>query len=132
MHLFIGPEFVVTIRHADKPDLAEVRRRMEQNPELLARGPEAVLYAVLDEVVDGYGPVIAGLENDTDEIEDQLFFRGDPTVTRRIYQLFGEVIDFQRATGPLPGMLEALMRGSDEHQIDVELQRLLGDVLTMC
>ena len=50
-----------------------MRRRREQNPELLARGPEAVLYAVLDEVVDGYGPVIAGLENDTDEIEDQLF-----------------------------------------------------------
>src|SRR5215212_7078792 len=67
VHLFVGPEFVVTVRHAAKPDLAKVRRRMEGNPELLAHGPQAVLYAVLDEVVDGYSPVLAGLENDIDE-----------------------------------------------------------------
>ena len=128
VHLFIGPAFVVTIRHAANPDLARVRRRMERNPELLARGPEAVLYAVLDEVVDGYGPVIAGLENDIDEIENQLF-GGDPAVSRRIYELLGEVIDFQRAIGPLRGMLEGLLRGSDKYQVDVELQRSLRDVL---
>ena len=70
--LFLGPGFAVTVRHAEKPDLANVRLRMESNPELLSLGPEAVLYAVLDEVVDAYAPVIAGLENDIDEIEDQL------------------------------------------------------------
>jgi magnesium transporter len=128
VHLFVGPEFVVTVRHAAQPDLAEVRRRMENNPELLARGPQAVLYAVLDQVVDGYGPVIAGLENDIDEIEDQLF-GGDPAVSRRIYQLLGEVVDFQRAIGPLRGMLEALLRGSDKYRIDIELQSSLRDVL---
>jgi magnesium transporter len=128
VHLFVGPEFVVTVRHAAKPDLAEVRRRMEDNPELLARGPQAVLYAVLDQVVDGYGPVIAGLENDIDEIEDQLF-GGDPAVSRRIYQLLGEVIDFQRAIGPLRGMLETLLRESEQYKIDVELQSSLRDVL---
>jgi magnesium transporter len=128
VHLFIGPAFVVTIRHAANPDLSKVRRRMEDNPELLARGPEVVLYAVLDEVVDGYGPVIAGLENDIDEIEDQLF-GGDPAVSRRIYELLGEVIDFQRATGPLSAMLEALLRGSEKYKVDVELQRSLRDVL---
>ena len=128
VHLFIGPGFVVTIRHAANPDLARVRRRMERNPELLARGPEAVLYAVLDEVVDGYGPVIAGLENDIDEIENQLF-GGEAAVSRRIYELLGEVIDFQRAIGPLRGMLEGLLRGSDKYQVDVELQRSLRDVL---
>ena len=52
VHLFVGPEFVVTIRHAAKPDLATVRRGMEDTPEFLARGPQAVLYAVLDELVD--------------------------------------------------------------------------------
>ena len=51
-------------------------------------GPEAVLYAILDEVVDGYAPVVAGLENDIDEIEDQVF-AGDPEVSRRIYELSG-------------------------------------------
>ncbi len=128
INVFIGPGFVVTVRHAENPDIAGVRRRMEQNPELLALGPEAVLYAVLDEVVDGYAPVIAGLENDIDEIEDQLF-GGDPAVSRRIYQLLGEVIDFQRATGPLKGMLEALLRGSDKYAVDLELQRSFRDVL---
>jgi len=128
VHMFIGPGFVVTVRHAENPDLATVRRRMESNPKVLARGPEAVLHAVLDEVVDGYGPVIAGLENDIDEIEDQLF-GGDPDVSRRIYQLLSEVIAFQRATGPLRGMLEGLLRGSEKYRVDEELQRSFRDVL---
>ncbi|WP_165064975.1 magnesium and cobalt transport protein CorA [Marisediminicola senii] len=128
VHLFIGPGFVVTVRHAENPDLAKVRRRLEANPELLALGPEAVLYAVLDEVVDAYGPVIAGLENDIDEIEDQLF-GGDPAVSRRIYELLREVISFQRAAGPLREMLDSLQRGADKYGVDLELQRSLRDVL---
>lgn len=128
VHLFIGPEFVVTVRHATNPDLAAVRRRLEAAPELLALGPEAVLYAVFDEVVDGYAPVVAGLENDIDEIQDQLF-GGDPAVSRRIYELLREVIAFQRATGPLRDMLDALQRGADKYKVDVELQRRLRDVL---
>lgn len=128
LHLFVGPDFVVTIRHAESPNLGRVRRRLEANPELLAMGPEAVLYAILDEVVDEYGPVIAGLENDIDEIEDQLF-ADEENVSRRIYELSREVIDFQRASQPLIGMLEALLRGSDKYQVDLELQRHLRDVL---
>jgi magnesium transporter len=132
LHVFVGPDFVVTIRHAEAPNLGKVRRRLEAAPELLAMGPEAVLYAVLDEVVDEYGPVIAGLENDIDEIEDQLFGNADAdveAVSRRIYDLSREVIDFQRATQPLAGMLEALRRGSDKYAVDLELQRYLRDVL---
>lgn len=127
VHVFVGPSFVVTVRHATRPDLAEVRRRLEASPEMLARGPESVLYAVLDEIVDGYAPVVAGLENDIDEIEDQLF-GGDPAVARRIYELLGEVIGFQRATSPLRAMLEALLRGADKYDVDIELQRSLRDV----
>ncbi|KQS97705.1 magnesium and cobalt transport protein CorA [Cellulomonas sp. Leaf395] len=128
VHLFIGPDFVVTVRHAEKPDLSAVRQRLEGDPALLAMGPEAVLYAVFDQVVDGYAPVIAGLENDIDEIQDQLF-GGDPAVSRRIYELLREVIAFQRATGPLREMLDALQRGADKYHVDVELQRSLRDVL---
>ena len=58
-----------------------------------------MLYAILDAVVDGYGPVVAGLENDVDEIETQVF-DGDPAVSRRIYELSREVVDFQRAAAP--------------------------------
>jgi magnesium transporter len=128
LHIFVGPDFVVTTRHAESPNLAKVRTRLEASPELLARGPQAVLYAILDEVVDEYGPVVAGLENDIDEIEDQLF-NGDPEVSRRIYALSREVIEFQRATQPLVGMIEALQRGFEKDNVDVELHRSLRDVL---
>ena len=128
LHVFVGREFAVTVRHAESPDLARVRRRLEQTPELLRLGPEAVLYAILDQVVDEYAPVVAGLENDIDEIEDQLF-DGDPAVSRRIYDLLREVIEFQRASHPLVEMLQALERGFDKYQVDLELQRHLRDVL---
>ncbi|MFJ2552009.1 magnesium/cobalt transporter CorA [Microbacterium sp. NPDC087591] len=128
VHVVVGPDFVVTIRHAESPDLGRVRRRLEGDPALLARGPEAVLYAILDEVVDEYAPVLAGLENDIDEIESQLF-EDDVDATQRIYELGREVIDFQRATQPLSGMLEALLRGSEKYLVDEELQRYLRDVL---
>ena len=128
LHVFVGPDFVVTVRHAESPDLAQVRRRLEQTPELLRLGPEAVFYAILDQLVDEYGPVVAGLENDIDEIEDQLF-DGDSAVSRRIYELSREVIEFQRASHPLVDMLQALQLGFDKYQVEVELQRHLRDVL---
>ncbi|WP_440707970.1 magnesium and cobalt transport protein CorA [Herbiconiux sp. YIM B11900] len=128
VHVFVGPGFVVTVRHAENPDLRAVRHRMEGEPELLRLGPEAVLYTILDEVVDGYEPVIAGLENDIDEIQDQLFGNA-PEVSRRIYELLREVISFQRAIGPLPQMLDRLLKGSEKYRVDLELQRSLRDVM---
>ena len=127
VHVFTGEGFVVTVRHAEAPDLGRVRDRLERTPELLRLGPEAVLYAILDQVVDEYAPVVAGLENDIDEIEDQLF-KGDPAVSRRIYELSREVIEFQRATRPLLGLLSALEAGFDKYQVDVEMRRSLRDV----
>ncbi len=107
-----------------------MRERLEAEPELLALGPEAILYAVLDEVVDEYEPVVAGLENDIDEIEDQLFGASDDdALTRRIYDLSSEVIAFQRAVQPLAGIIEALLKGGDRYGVDVQLQRRLRDVL---
>ncbi len=128
VHLFIGPNFAITVRHAESPDLGRVRKRLEQNPALLALGPQAILYAVLDQVVDEYQPVIAGLENDIDEIEDQLF-QGDPAVSRRIYELATEAMGIQRATHPLVEMLGQLESGYEKYHVDVELQRDFRDVL---
>jgi magnesium transporter len=127
LHVFVGPGFVLTVRHSEAPDLAAVRRRMESDPDLLRLGPEAVLYAVLDAVVDGYAPVVAGLQNDIDEIETEVF-GGDPKVSRRIYELSREVIEFQRAVHPLLGMLGALAAGFTKYGTDEELQRYLRDV----
>jgi len=127
LHVFVGPDFVVTVRHGEAPNLARVRRRMEADPALLVRGPEAVLYAILDQVVDGYAPVVDGIENDVDQIETQVF-GGDPAVSKRIYELSREVIEFQRATHPLAGVLEALQAGFAKYGVDEELQRYLRDV----
>jgi magnesium transporter len=127
IHVFVGPNFVLTVRHSRTPDLAVVRNRMEASPDLLALGPEAVLYAILDSVVDGYAPVVAGLDKDIDEIEAQVF-RGDPGASRRIYALSTEVIEFQRSTRPLLAMLDALVAGFDKYGTNEELQRYLRDV----
>jgi magnesium transporter len=127
LHVFVGRDFVITVRHGAAPDLSAVRRRMEADRELLALGPEAVLYAILDAVVDGYAPVVAGVQNDIDEIETEVF-RGDPEVSRRTYELSREMVEFQRATRPLVGMLHALMAGFAKYGTDAELQRYLRDV----
>ncbi len=107
VHVFVGPDYVITVRHAENPDLAAVRHRLEAKPDLLAHGPLAVVWAVCDDIVDQYLPVTAGVENDIDEIEDELF-SGDPAVSKRIFGLQREVIDLEHATTPLVDMFDRL------------------------
>lgn len=114
IQLFVGARFVVSVRHGQASSLAEVRRRLEQDPEHLLHGPATVMHAVMDRVVDDYMPVIAGLDNDVREIEVAVFDAerspsSDPT--RRIYELKREVLDFQRDTKPLLEALERLASG---------------------
>jgi len=127
VHVFLGHDFVVTVRHGEAPDLASVRRRMEREPELLGQGSEAILYAIMDRIVDDYAPVVRGLENDVDEIEAEVF-GGNPGVSQRVYELSREVIEFQRAVRPLNGVLKGLTDGFEKYGIDVELRRYLRDV----
>jgi magnesium transporter len=127
VHIFVGKDFVVTVRHGESPDLHGVRGRMERETDLLRRGPEAILYAIMDRVVDDYAPVVAGLENDIDEIETEVF-GGNAGVSRRTYELSREVIEFQRAVKPLTGILNGLVSGFEKYGIDPELQRYLRDV----
>jgi magnesium transporter len=127
IHVFVGRDFVVTVRHGEASTLDRVRKRLESMPELLRKGPLAVLYAIMDQVVDDYAPVVAGLENDIDEIETEVF-GGNAGVSRRIYELSREVIEFQRAIKPLPGILGRLIADSDEYDLEPELQRYLRDV----
>jgi magnesium transporter len=122
--VFVGENFVVTVLRAESAALAAVRERLEGDPELLERGPEAILYAILERVVNGYAPVVAGLENDIDEIETEVF-SGNAGVSRRIYELSREVIEFQRATEPLPAILDRLTSGAEGFEVGTELQRHL-------
>lgn len=128
VHLFIGLDFVVSVRQSKFPDLEYVRKRLESQTELIAQGPLGIVYGIVDLIVDEYAPVLVGLENDIDEIEDELF-SGKREVSRRVYELLREVIEFQRATVPLEEILNQLL---DEHEgardVD-ELQRHLRDVL---
>jgi magnesium transporter len=129
VHVFCGPDFVITIRNALSPALAAIRVRLEADPSLLALGPAAVLAAILDQVVDDYEPVVAGIENDIDEIEDELFgVSDDGALTRRMYQLFREVIGFHRAVAPLAEMIERLHRDPGEDLAHLEVQRSLRSV----
>jgi magnesium transporter len=127
LHVFAGPNFIITVRHAETPDLAVVRDRMEAAPDALKLGTEAVLYAILDAVVDEYVPVVKGLANDIDEIETQVF-DGDPAVSRRIYELTREVIEFERAVSPLIGIIDTLSAGFHDGHVEPELDRYLRDV----
>jgi magnesium transporter len=124
VEIFVGRNFVITVRHGEAPDLGRVRRTLEARPDLLARGPVAVVYGIADHVVDCYLPVVDGLENDIDEIEDEVF-GGSATVSRRTYELTREVIEFQRATKPLAGILARLI---DLPGVDDEERRYLRDV----
>ena len=124
IHVFSGPDFIITIRHGEASALDEVRQRLESEPDLLRRGSSAVLYAIMDQVVDDYAPVVEGLENDIDEIETEVF-GGNPEVSRRIYQLSREVIHFQRATKPLIPGLQSLLQ---DEKIDPDLKRYVRDV----
>jgi magnesium transporter len=126
VHAFVGKDFVVTVRHSEAPDLSEVRERLEADPELLRRGPEAILHAIMDRIVDDYRPVVDGLENDIEEIETEVF-GGNASVSRRIYELSREVIEFQRATEPLGSVLGDLMR-DEAIDVDPEVRRHLRDV----
>ncbi|MEP7765938.1 magnesium and cobalt transport protein CorA [Sanguibacter sp. 25GB23B1] len=131
IHLFVGPQFVITLRRGSKPDLTAARVALEAEPEFLSTGPEAMLTALLDEIVDAYAPVVSGLEEDIDEVEDSLFTDGhvDPALSERIYRLIEQVISFQRAIGPLPDMVHGLLRGADRYGTDDDVQNRLRNVL---
>jgi magnesium transporter len=108
--IFVGPGFVITVRQGIGSDLHPARLRLEARPRLLEEGPASVLWAILDQVVDDYAPVIEGLERDIEEVE-QLVFAGSSAPTHRIYLLRREVTDFYRAVHPLLGPAAAITQG---------------------
>ncbi len=124
--VFLSRRFVITVRRGPARDLAEARRRLERRPDLTAYGTSAVLWAILDKVVDDYAPVVEGLEQDVEEVEATVF-AGSPAATERVYRLRREATDFYRAVHPLLGPLDAFQRGSFEH-VDDRLIPFFRDV----
>jgi magnesium transporter len=108
--VFISPQFVIAVRQGVASGLQGARARLEHRPELLADGTYAALWAILDQVVDGYGPVVAELERDIEQVEATVF-SGAVAPTERIYFLRREVTDFYRAVHPLISVLATAERG---------------------
>jgi magnesium transporter len=121
--VFLAPTFVITVRQGVASGLRGARQRLEQRPELLAAGSSSALWAILDQVVDGYAPVVAGLERDIDQIEATVF-SGAVAPTERIYSLRREATDFYRAVHPLLAVVTTIERATDAPQ----LQPYLRDV----
>jgi magnesium transporter len=99
--VFVGSNYVVTVRHGAGAELSWTRRDLEEHTEVLGHGPYAVLYSVCDRVVDAYEDVAAELETDVDEIELSVFSDNRSSDSRRIYTLKREVAEFRRAVSPL-------------------------------
>lgn len=111
----------------DGQDVDRRERTLLADDSLLRLGPEAVVYRLLDAIVDGYGPVLHGLAIDKEQIERQVF-SGDAAVAERIYRLSQEVIDMQHATTSMTEVLDALTAGFGKYDIPEELQAYLQDV----
>ena len=112
--VFLSPKFVITVRQGVASELRGARARLEQRPDLLDIGTPAVLWAILDSVVDAYAPVVAGLERDIDQIEATVF-SGTVAPTERIYSLRREATDFYRAVHPLLAVVTTLEREADPY-----------------
>jgi magnesium transporter len=110
--LFIGNTFIVSVRHGEGVPLHGVRLKMEERHELLKCGPMAVVYAILDEVVDAYAPVMDALDRDIEEVEQEVFAHDRSSPAQRIYELKREAIDFSRAVTPLVEPLERMTTGT--------------------
>jgi magnesium transporter len=110
--IFLGHDYIITVRHGEASELTGVRRQLEESPALLQHGPGAVLHAIVDRVVDDYAPAIAGLGEDIDQVEDQVFSGSRTNVAERIYKLKREVLQFAHAVGPLVDPVDRLARGT--------------------
>ncbi|MTK04644.1 magnesium/cobalt transporter CorA [Micromonospora sp. CP22] len=125
--LFIGPQFLISVRHGDACRLAPVREELEARQELLLNGPWAVAYAITDRVVDLYLEVADQLEDDMDVLETEVFDRQTSGRIQRIYQMKRELVEFKRAVMPLQRPLLTLTAQMNR-DVPKEVRRYFRDV----
>jgi magnesium transporter len=112
--VFLGANYVITVRHGEHSGLTELRARLEEQRDLLCLGPAAVLYAVADLVVDTFVEVANGVTEDVDELEASVFSPERTDDIGRLYQLKRELMALRKAVSPLEVPLQKLA----ERQID--------------
>ena len=126
--LFVGDGFIVSVRHGDASDLRGVRKQAEERGELLRCGTSAILHSIIDRVVDDYEPVLAGIEDDIEQVEQQVFSPARTNVTERIYKLKREVLELHRATAPLVDPLDRLSADAYADIVHDEIREYFRDV----
>ncbi|MFG2479100.1 magnesium and cobalt transport protein CorA [Streptomyces fagopyri] len=129
---FTGRDFFITVRHGGQGSLRALRHRLQDEPDLLAKGPSAVLHAIADHVVDGYIAVADAVQDDIDEVETAVFSLGRKGTPRgtdagRIYQLKREVLEFKRAVSPLLRPMQ-LLSERPMRLVDPDIQKYFRDV----
>jgi magnesium transporter len=125
--IFVGDRFVVTVRRGEANPLSGVRARLEHAPEHLAHGPSAVLYSVMDSVVDNYTLIDVELGEDLDLIEQHVFSGARGVDVTDIYRLKREVLEVRRAVMPLAVPLRRL-RSEDISVVDEKARPFFGDI----
>lgn len=114
-HVFLGPRFILTVRHGQSTGYAGVRARCESMPERLAKGPGYVLYLLLDYVVDQYQPCIDHFQAQLREFEHDLFTRSIPNKNlKNFYDLKNKLLTLQDAAFPLVDICTNLLRFHSE------------------
>lgn len=110
-HVFVGPRFLVTVRHGASLTYTPVRQRLERDPEMLANGPSVGLHAVLDFIVDNYQPIVSEFEAELDALEQDIFAETYSRDTiARLYQLRKELTRMRMAVTPMQDILSQLIR----------------------
>ncbi len=115
-HVFLGPHYLVTVRHGASAPYTPVRARCESTPHHLAKGPGYVLYAVMDFVVDQFFPVVESIEEQLEVVEEEVFASGgktDRATMARIYALKRDLVSLKRAVSPLIDVCNRLERLDD-------------------
>ena len=112
INLFVGHDFVISVRHGEGTELHTARLDLEQRAAVLGHGPSAVVYAICDRVVDSYEEVAGALEVDVDEVEESVFSPARSQDSRRIYVLKRELSEVRRAVGPLREPMNRFATGS--------------------
>ena len=110
-HVFIGPRYLMTVRHGASLSFASVRQRLEREPDLLAQGPSVALHAVLDFIVDNYQPIVSNYERELDALEQDVFAESYRRGTiKRLYALRKELTQMRLAVAPMQDILSQLIR----------------------
>jgi magnesium transporter len=110
-HVFLGPKFIVTVRHGSSLSYRKVRERCESMPERLSKGPGFALYAIMDFIVDHYTPVVDGLQDRFERLEEDIFKnRFDQQTLEQLYELKHELLQLRGAATPLLDICNELMR----------------------